>query len=92
MKKEFPPDKAAATGYIFAMSFAEVLQELPTLTFEQRQLLIRRALELDDPPLSEAEEALVESRLAAMRDAPASAISLDEMKARLRDPQSDVSA
>ncbi len=60
MKKEFPPDKAAATGYIFAMSFAEVLQELPALTFEQRQLLIRRALELDDPPLSEAEEALVE--------------------------------
>jgi len=80
----FWPDKTAMTGYIFAMSFTEVLQELPTLTFEQRQLLIRRALELDDPPLSEAEEALVESRLTEMRDAPASAISLDEMKARLR--------
>lgn len=66
------------------MSFTEVLQELPALTFEQRQLLIRRALELDDPPLSDADESLVESRLNALRDASASGVSLDEMKARLR--------
>ena len=66
------------------MSFAEVLQELPALTLEQRQLLILRAVELDDPPLSEADESLIESRLNALRDAPASAVSLDEMKARLR--------
>ena len=66
------------------MSFNEVLEELPTLTVEQRQMLIRRALELDDPPLSEADEALVESRLAALRDSPASAVSLDDMKTRLR--------
>jgi uncharacterized protein Smg (DUF494 family) len=66
------------------MSFTEVLQELPALTTEQRQLLIRRALELDDPPLSDADDALVESRLAALKDAPTSAVPLDEMKARLR--------
>ena len=66
------------------MSFTEVLQELPALTFEQRQLLVRRALELDDPPLSDAEESLVESRLAALKDAPASVVTLDEMKSRLR--------
>ena len=30
------------------MSFAEVLEELSTLTFEQRQLLIRRAIEHDE--------------------------------------------
>ena len=66
------------------MSFNEVLLELPALTVEQRQLLIRRALELDDAPLSEADEVLVESRLAVLRDAPASAMSLDEMKTRLR--------
>jgi hypothetical protein len=66
------------------MSFTEVLQELPALTFEQRQLLIRRALELDDPPLSDADESLVESRLAALKDAPASVVTLDEMKSRLR--------
>jgi hypothetical protein len=66
------------------MSFNEVLLELTALTVEQRQLLVRRALELDDPPLSPADESLFESRLAALRDAPASAISLDEMKSRLR--------
>jgi len=66
------------------MSFNEVLHELPGLSVEQRQILIRRALELDDPDLSPAEEALVESRLAALRETPATAVSLEDMKARLR--------
>lgn len=66
------------------MSFAEVLQELPSLTLEQRQLLVRRALELDDLPLSDADVFLAESRLAALKDVPASAVSLDEMKSQLR--------
>lgn len=66
------------------MSFAEVLQELASLTLEQRQLLVRRALELDDLPLSDADVSLAESRLAALKDAPASAVSLDEMKSQLR--------
>jgi hypothetical protein len=65
------------------MSFTEVLQELPTLTFEQRQLLIRRALELDDPPLNDADESLVDSRLSALRENPTSALSLEEIKSRL---------
>jgi hypothetical protein len=47
-----------------------------------RQLLIRRALELDDPPLRDETVTLVKSRLAALRGAPASAVSLEEMKAR----------
>lgn len=66
------------------MSFTEVLQELPTLTFEQRQVLIRRALELDDSPLAPEDEALVESRLAVLREDPKSGLSLEEMKARIR--------
>jgi hypothetical protein len=66
------------------MSFAEVLQELPSLTFSQRQVLIRRALELDDPDLSPADDALVEKRLAAHRKNPASAIPLETMKNHLR--------
>jgi hypothetical protein len=32
------------------MSFNEVIEELPRLTFEERQILIRRVVELDDPP------------------------------------------
>lgn len=67
------------------MSFAEVLDELAGLTFEQRQLVIRRALELDDSPLSPEDEALVESRLAAHRANPDSSISRDDLKQRLRE-------
>ena len=66
------------------MSFAEVLQELPTFTASERQLLIRRALDLDDPALSPADESLVEKRLAAHRNNPASAVPLETMKSRLR--------
>jgi len=50
------------------MSFNEVVLELPALTIEQRQLLIRRALELGAVPLSPADESLVLSRSKALRD------------------------
>jgi hypothetical protein len=69
------------------MSFAEVLQELPTLTIQQRQVVIRRALELEEPPLSAPEESLVESRLADHRNNPDTSVPLTEMKRRLS-PQS----
>jgi hypothetical protein len=67
------------------MSFAEVMQQLPVFTLAERQMLVRQALELDDPGLSASDVALVEERLAAYRADPASAVSLDEMKRRLRD-------
>ena len=66
------------------MSFTEVLAELPALTVAERQLLIRRALDLDEPSLSAEDEVLVEKRLAEHRRNPGSAVPLDEMKARLR--------
>lgn len=66
------------------MSFNEVLAELPSLTVEQRQLLMRRALELDHFPLSPADEALVEERRAEYRQNPQAALSLQEMEKRLR--------
>jgi hypothetical protein len=66
------------------MSFAQVLEELPALTVKQRQILVRRALELEDLPLNPEHEALVEARLAAHRKDPSSSHSLDELKKRLR--------
>ena len=66
------------------MSFTEVLRELPALTVSERQVLVRRALELDDAGLSAEDEAVVERRLAEHRRNPSSAVPLDEMKARLR--------
>ena len=66
------------------MSFNEVIAELQRLTFEERQILIRRALQLDDPALSAADEELMEARLAAHHADPSSSVSLDEVKSRLR--------
>ena len=66
------------------MSFTEVLKELPELTVEQRQVLISRALELDELPLAAEDEILVEQRLMDHRQNPASAVPLAEMKDRLR--------
>ena len=66
------------------MSFTEVLAELPALTVAERQLLICRALDLDEPPLLPGEEAVVEKRLADHRNRPDLSLPLAEMKARLR--------
>ena len=66
------------------MSFNEVIAEFPKLTFEERQILIRLALELDDPPLSAVDEELVEARLAEHHADPSSSVPLDELKYRLR--------
>lgn len=66
------------------MSLSQVLEELPALTLEERQLLIRRVIELDNPPLSEADKALVESRLADHHLNPTSSLSFDTLKERLR--------
>ena len=59
------------------MSFTEVLHELPDLTVSERQLLVRRALELDDAGLSAEDEAVVERRLAEHRRNPGSAVPLE---------------
>ena len=66
------------------MSFNEVLAELPRLTFEERQILIRMALELDDSPLSAADEEFVDARLAEHHADPDSSIPLQELKNRLK--------
>ena len=65
------------------MSFNEILAELPALSVAERQLLVRRALELDDA-MSDQDEELVESRLAAHRADPSSALSFDQITENLR--------
>ena len=66
------------------MSATEIINELPKLTESERRLVLDKLLELEDLPLSEADEALVEARLAAHRANPDSSVPLDEMKRRLR--------
>jgi uncharacterized protein Smg (DUF494 family) len=67
-----------------AMGFNEIIEALPRLTFEERQILIQRAVELDDQSLSPADLELVEARLAEHYKNPASSIPLAEFKERLR--------
>lgn len=66
------------------MRLSEVLEALPAFTFEERQILVRRLIALDDLPLSEADEALVESRLANHHLNPTSSLPLETLKERLR--------
>ena len=62
------------------MSLTQVLEALPGFTFEERQLLIRRVIELDDPPLSEVDETIVEARLAAHHKDPTSSLPLETLE------------
>jgi len=66
------------------MSATEIINELPKLTETERRAVFGKLLQLEDLPLSETDEALVESRLAAHRANPDSSVPLDEMKRRLR--------
>jgi hypothetical protein len=91
MDRETPPpewgfsgDKPAQANYLPGMSFKEVLAELPLLTVSQRQLLVRRALELDERGLAGEDEVVVEQRLADHRRDPKSAVPLEVMEKRLR--------
>jgi uncharacterized protein Smg (DUF494 family) len=65
------------------MSLAEMLEHLETLTNEERQMIIDRAMELDDTPLTPEEEKLVLERLAEHDRDPSSAIPLEEAMKRL---------
>ncbi|MFT3990489.1 MAG: hypothetical protein QM680_03675 [Luteolibacter sp.] len=66
------------------MSLAQVLEELPTFSVAERQMLLRHVLKLDEPGLSEQDEKIVEQRLQDHRSNPASAVSLETMKTALR--------
>lgn len=66
------------------MSFEQLLEKLPSLSFEQRQALIRRAVEIDEPAWSVEDEAEIDKRLAAHHLNPESALPAGEVLARLR--------
>ena len=68
------------------MSATEIVSELPNLTEAERRVVFDKLLELEDLPLSEADEALIESRLTTHRTNPDSSVPLEEMKRRLRSP------
>ena len=73
------------------MSKAEILQELPKLTREERKEIRLELAELDpdewldeDDPLTDEEKKLIDARLAEHEANPESAISLEEFNARIQ--------
>ncbi len=73
------------------MSKVEILEELPRLTREERKEVLLRLAEIDgnlwlddDDPLTDAEKALLDARLAAYERDPDAGGSWAEVEARIR--------
>ena len=76
------------------MSKAEILDELPRLKPEERHEVLEKIYQLEhiaedewldaDDPLTEAEKALIESRIAAHEKNPEAAIPWEQFDARLK--------
>jgi putative addiction module component (TIGR02574 family) len=62
------------------MSFAEILEEIPKLSFAQRQELVRRALAVDDEELTPEEHALLDARMEDFQRNPETGISLEQLQ------------
>jgi putative addiction module component (TIGR02574 family) len=72
------------------MSKAEILEELPRLTPEERQEILLKLTEIDadlwldyDDPITQEDKALIEARLDAHEKNPETAIPWDDFKARV---------
>ena len=73
------------------MSKTEILEELPKLTSEERHEIRLKLAELDgdgwlddDDPLTDAEKALLDARLAAYEKDPDAGSSWDKVESRIR--------
>jgi putative addiction module component (TIGR02574 family) len=84
-------DNLFRAGYYLAMSKAEILQELPKLTTEDRLEIRQKLNEIDgdewldaDDPLTDEEKALLEIRLEAYEREPDAGGSREEVEARIQ--------
>ena len=75
-------DKSAQLGQFYRMSKTEILDEIPSLTPEERDEIRRKLDELDDS-LTAEEWALVDKRVAEHEADPQSAIPWEKFKADL---------
>ena len=62
------------------MSFAEILEEIPNLSFAQRQELVRRAIAPDEEDLTPEENALLDARMEDFRRDPEAGIPLEQLR------------
>ena len=62
------------------MSFAEILEEIPKLSFAQREEIASRVLSAG-PQLSEREETILDERMAEFQRHPDAGVTLDQLTA-----------
>ncbi len=62
------------------MSLTEILAEIPKLSFAERQELVRRAIAVEDDPLTPEEIAILDQRLEDFRHDSAWGIPAEELK------------
>jgi hypothetical protein len=67
-------------AYAYPMSFAEILEEIPNLSFAQRQELVRRAIAVDEDDLTPEENALLDARMEDFRRDPEAGIPLEQLR------------
>jgi putative addiction module component (TIGR02574 family) len=67
------------------MSFAEILAEIPKLSFAERQELVRHAIETDDVELTRQEHAILDARMDDFRENPEGGIPLEQLKDAIRE-------
>jgi putative addiction module component (TIGR02574 family) len=67
------------------MSFAEILDEIPKLSFSERQELVRIAIAVDENELTAEENAILDERMEDFRRNPEAGISPDELKEQIRE-------
>jgi putative addiction module component (TIGR02574 family) len=65
------------------MSLAEILSEIPKLSFAERQELVRRAIEVEDADLTPEEKAILDERLDDFRRNPNPGVPADQLKAEV---------
>lgn len=62
------------------MSFAEILEKIPKLSFAQRQELVRRAIAPDEDDLTPEENALLDAWMEDFRRNPDAGIPLEQLR------------
>ena len=67
------------------MSLAEILDEIPKLSFAERQELVRRAIAVDDTELTEEENSILDVRMEDFRRDPTTGIALGNLKENLQE-------
>jgi putative addiction module component (TIGR02574 family) len=89
--KVYYVDRCGLAEYYPSMSKVEILEALPRLTTEERKEILLKLAELDGDawldaadPLTEADKALLDARLASYEKDPDTGSSWAEVEARIR--------